>query len=650
MRRSPHGPPLLVALRFGGDFVSRRFLFALSLFLALLLVPSRAFAWDVQPKGVLYSTDLDGSRVGYVVSAYNQYDAACYALGKDPNTISSAVKEKLSDSNYGGRFYDYAESFFTQSGGLENVPTWVPAYVILVSELGDLVLSDYQGVWYSTATSSLYDGAMVDFVAILNGEDLGGGDSGGGAVVSSSFPSSITLDTTYGVYVNGNHWTDSKISVYGSQTVYFSNSSALYSWVSARGLNYFYLFNAPRQGRNNGKAASPNIVMYASASPIEFSFSTASGNIPRVTIVATSDSNIWYSGSYSSGSYGSVFYNTAPQLSGSFTYTYDYLPLSEQGTTVSYSPTWGSGNSTRYVTYVAYNGAPVVVPPSGDWPVAPSVSGVPAPVLPEPSSPVLEPEPDVPTVTPTWPQVTINVEPAPTDTTPQDYTPWLSSILTSINSMRGELLLEFDGLVDVVRNVFNAVLNLGNVMEEHCVHIRNKLEECVVSLENYMRSLVHWLADQLRYDADVTGDSDVFGVLSSIDSKLGGGTYEPNPLASELAYYGWNDDLWNRFLLGDNWETSVSGMTQDMGRLTTRFPFSIPWDVVALFRLFVHDPVTPVFDLPLYFSSDGYSTVHVDLSSWDSVAALVRPLVFVIFALKLALLSRDLLSGFFGGD
>lgn len=645
----------------------RRFsVFSLALLLCLSLFPACALAWDVMPKGVLYQGDVEGSNYGAVVSAYNQFDAACYVLGKDPNTISASIKEKLSDPNYGGKFYEYSQYFFTQSGSLEDVPAWVPTYIVMIGELGDLVLSDYQSVWYASTTKALHDAALVDFKHVLYGEEVEGG-GGGSTVVPGTYElvsfqsfnwrntSGATQNTKFKSVAREATYHDGEVTLgsgtmtfspWGSSTYYVSgcrgyvSSSVLEVVSSYVSQGYDVVFCLHGDGYDGSNFQSYVGFVYF-GHDLSFSEISTDGK-DRVTAlngtdmgrIRFSNTGMYYDSlgifMFVSGSAGSV-----EQFSG-----YQYLPFFS-------SPIYGVTNP----------------PPSGTWPEPETPVTPTAPDLPEPVEPTVTPEPTVTTPTPTWPDVNITVNP-PAVVVPEtpdglDYTELLTlindnlnsinsytvAINSSLNSLRGDLVTEFDSVVQALRNIYGYLEHMDSVLEVHCVHIRNKLEDVSVDIQNKMRELVRWLADQLDFDATYNSETPDNSLLTTINEKLGGGTYEPNPIKDEQGYYEWLDDLWDRFLLGDNWQNSMGSISGSFSELKTRFPFSVPWDIVALFRLFVHDPVTPVFDLPLYFSADGSTPVHVDLSPWDSVASLVRPMIFVIFALKLALLSRDLLGG-----
>lgn len=93
-------------------------------------------------------------------------------------------------------------------------------------------------------------------------------------------------------------------------------------------------------------------------------------------------------------------------------------------------------------------------------------------------------------------------------------------------------------------------------------------------------------------------------------------------------------------VVGDDDDPIEKQVTDKGSELARHFPFSIPWDVYGMLALFVADPVAPQFDIPVFGMED---EVHVDLSGWDTVAAVSRSATFVLFALGLALRTKDMI-------
>lgn len=82
----------------------------------------------------------------------------------------------------------------------------------------------------------------------------------------------------------------------------------------------------------------------------------------------------------------------------------------------------------------------------------------------------------------------------------------------------------------------------------------------------------------------------------------------------------------------------LAGITGALQELTTKFPFSVPWDIAALLGLLVASPVTPEFDVPQYALTSGglaqVGTYHIDLeyldTAWEGVR-LIEKIAFGVF-------------------
>lgn len=81
--------------------------------------------------------------------------------------------------------------------------------------------------------------------------------------------------------------------------------------------------------------------------------------------------------------------------------------------------------------------------------------------------------------------------------------------------------------------------------------------------------------------------------------------------------------------------------------LTSFFPFCIPFDFAALLSKFEAEAAAPVVDLPFPNPMDEENpvSVHIDLSAYDSLAAVVRKLELIAFCVGLCLLTKHLIQG-----
>lgn len=78
--------------------------------------------------------------------------------------------------------------------------------------------------------------------------------------------------------------------------------------------------------------------------------------------------------------------------------------------------------------------------------------------------------------------------------------------------------------------------------------------------------------------------------------------------------------------------------------LITKFPFSIPWDVVYAIKHFgTDDRNAPVLDADIDLGPAGVHHVHIDFSDYDDVAVLLRSLQLLVFIVLLAKATKHLM-------
>ncbi len=85
------------------------------------------------------------------------------------------------------------------------------------------------------------------------------------------------------------------------------------------------------------------------------------------------------------------------------------------------------------------------------------------------------------------------------------------------------------------------------------------------------------------------------------------------------------------------------------GELKNKFPFSIPWDLIAVFTLFQAEPETPRIEVPFVIESLGIEeSIVIDLSGYGLLSRISRSLMVVLFVLGLIKMTPTMLS--FGKD
>jgi len=169
-----------------------------------------------------------------------------------------------------------------------------------------------------------------------------------------------------------------------------------------------------------------------------------------------------------------------------------------------------------------------------------------------------------------------------------------------------------------------------------------------------MKSLAQWLAAQ--FDFSVSGgawdDSTVVSWLKKIYWELQGRT-KRNPTEPDV-----DNDLewWQKLLqiITDKLGALVTDFVGDVGdfleAVKNRFPFSVPWDIAAYLALLGAAPQTPHFTFVIPAIAGWWPEweIDIDLSAFDSVAAVCRHMVLLLWAGCL-IMKTDWLGGVFDG-
>lgn len=143
------------------------------------------------------------------------------------------------------------------------------------------------------------------------------------------------------------------------------------------------------------------------------------------------------------------------------------------------------------------------------------------------------------------------------------------------------------------------------------------------------------------YEQDHPGVDDIDIVVNPGAVKADDGTTTYNPSITvndtplddiDVTGYLDLDDTLDRFQLPSS--------------ISTKFPFSLPFDIYNLFNVFSADPVTPQFTVPLDMTSVGGEVynIDIDLSDFDDIANIVRWLLYGLFLIGLVILTNKLIG------
>lgn len=123
------------------------------------------------------------------------------------------------------------------------------------------------------------------------------------------------------------------------------------------------------------------------------------------------------------------------------------------------------------------------------------------------------------------------------------------------------------------------------------------------------------------------------------------------PLDTPLTVTGISDsaiDQSGSTAVSDSVAADFTGLDDYTMDLTRFFPFCIPFDLAALFQKFEAEAAAPVVDIPFPNPAAPEGTplsVHVDLTPFDELAAVVRKLELVAFVIGLCFLTKRLIQG-----
>ena len=248
-------------------------------------------------------------------------------------------------------------------------------------------------------------------------------------------------------------------------------------------------------------------------------------------------------------------------------------------------------------------------------------------------------EPTYPTYPAPYMPVTINNPQNPTYNSPTYNT------TNTTNNQTTTTTADLTPILEAIRILNDNLIDAENVLNDTIITNHASLTGL---LDDWMETIAQYLADIKTYlyefNSTILNEMrQTNNWLRGIFYKLGAGSSsEPNIVTQPDSWWDWLKGIMDA-LLGDL-PAALSELSSAMSGLKNLFPFSIPWDVAAILALFVAQPVTPVFDVPVPYSANGIAYVRVDLSGWDNVMTAVRSVELAAFAVGLAMKTRQMLA------
>lgn len=241
----------------------------------------------------------------------------------------------------------------------------------------------------------------------------------------------------------------------------------------------------------------------------------------------------------------------------------------------------------------------------------------------------------------------------------------LQPVIDAINNMNNNLGRLSDKFTNYYSDAINGIYDVQDSVDKWGEEIDNDIENMSKGLKSALGQYYRGLNSSLgNISENIQSyakwiDTDIRTVirwLRSIYYKIGGGTSsKPDISTDDNDFFDWWAEVIRKILESILGSTEIGAGLTNLGnllsQLNSKFPFSIPWDVAAILALFAEDPVTPQVDLWLpSLGNDGVlvaqgTQVHVDLSILDDVAAVLRTVVRVGFAMNLLYWTRETLEG-----
>lgn len=597
---------------------------------------------------------------GYVVlNCSNANLAALAVIGRsgDYLQLTSDQLAKLSNESTGGAFYTLTSRFravgasgsqspyypsWWGGGSIEGVIDNAYAAMMVNASGG------YGTVWAVETNAGQIASALEDYEVIYNGGNLGGGGSGGGGEVGRNISfygnrNYTSSNASYGYYAVG---TDTSSILY-----HFQYTGTTYTVKSPFTINITLTNDLPYSVSEYDYFASLNTATSSNSRKITITIFAFKKNTYTLN-----KSNNQYSGLEVINTVNATENYYRAEMSSINNYTCDgeVLTFNNAMSLTFYQRNPALVYSTGYdFLPLQISGPPA---PPNNWPDPPSNPTPTPPTVPDPptDTPVTQPTP-------------------PTDPTPPTYP--ITTIYEGDTYVVADIAAILDAMDEHCQHLQQAIYNAASDLYESLSdYLQDEFQATRQSIHNdlgwlvgcihdefqglmdYLQELFDWLADQFSftYSGGTYNDSSVISWLRMIYLKLGngGGNTRPvDPVSDPFGIGKWLNDLWAGFLaallgIGAN---GIGAVTSGMQTLTTKFPFSVPWDIAALLTLLVTQPVAPVVHVPQFAVDSQYGLVQlqdmtIDLSVYDTYWVPVRLIEKIAFAVFLATQTKDMLE------
>ena len=222
----------------------------------------------------------------------------------------------------------------------------------------------------------------------------------------------------------------------------------------------------------------------------------------------------------------------------------------------------------------------------------------------------------------------------------------------------GQIYLEgLDGMTHTIESLlteFDKLLEQGNINNENTAA---SVEQLKAILE-YLKGLnIEGLGEYIRQlettlDGLKQGDENREAILGDISGQLDELKKRLDSLGLESVgsdIKSISENLAKLLNIEISAELDISETIDKFNTpdsITTKFPFSLPFDIYNVFNILSADPVAPQFEIPIDMTTIGGEvyTIDIDLSEYDFIANIVRWLLYGVFLIGLILLTNRLIG------
>lgn len=212
----------------------------------------------------------------------------------------------------------------------------------------------------------------------------------------------------------------------------------------------------------------------------------------------------------------------------------------------------------------------------------------------------------------------------------------LGDISTELENLKTELFVRTRSIIDELENITYAINNLDFTVGGDSIVIPDSIQELIDLLESKFTRLFEIL-ESFDFGSDGKSIFDYLleWLLNQVDHF---GNFLDTLLGNLLA-----DIL--MFFIGDGGLTDVVVIpaTALASEAKSRFPTSIPWDIIAIVGIFSATPETPYFELPFSIPKLGIDEkIVIDFEKAENLGKLSRSMFEVTFLLFLVIQTRKL--------